>query len=106
MTMSKDQFALFMAEVIKGIESYNFDVLYDVAKIIGKSSESRGETEYPIREELHLMLRSTGCDLITPDDENYKIYDSRSTEVYELSFCWNESYFGNKESFCIAKRIK
>ena len=105
-TMNKDQFAQFMADVIRDIDSYKFDVLYDIAKIISKLSQSRGETEYPVREELHLMLRSTGCDLITPDDENYKVYDSRATKVYKLLFCWNESYFSNTMTFCIAERIK
>ena len=63
MKMTKDEFAEFMAKQILRIDFYQFDVLYDIKKIIDQLSANRGITNKPVRTELHLMIRSTGCEI-------------------------------------------
>ena len=98
-TMTKDQFARFMAEQILEIKQYNFDVFYDISKIVNESKEvlfSKDSTEKPIKKEYHLMIRSTGCDLVNPSDDCYNTYLDRSDKIFKIVFCFNEEYFINE----------
>lgn len=97
--LTQDQFARFMAEIILSIENYNFDVLYDVRRIMDLFMAHRDRHESPERDSFHLMIRSTGCDMVKESDANYELYDKRSAKIYSLSFCWNYSYMSN-EVFC------
>ena len=90
---TKDQFAKFIFRKALQISNYNFDMFYDISKITKILFEKRGVSTEKQKDVLHLMLRSTGCDLISPDDVNYKIYNERTDKVYKLEFCWNEDYF-------------
>ena len=102
--MSKDEFAKFIASELLSIKNYNFDLFYDIRKIVDNLQTNRDSHEKPIYETLHLILRDTGCNLVRPNDENYTIYKARSTKIYELVFCYNEDYFSN-EHFCIVKML-
>ena len=103
--MSQDEFAKFIAGIILDIEHYSFDVLYDVKKIVMEFNEFRGKHELPIVVNYHLMVRTTGCDLVKEDDENYNIYDERTPIIYSLTFCWNGDYFSNIP-FCEMEQIR
>jgi len=91
--MNQDQFAEFIAKIIFKIDFYQFDILYDVSRIMSELNKHRGNSDKAIYTNYHLMIRSTGCDLVHPNDENYSIFKDRSTVIYSLQFCWNCSYF-------------
>ena len=97
-TMTKDQFAKFIAGQILEISQHNFDVFYDIAKIVDLMYEQQTNAESPIKQEFHLMVRASGCDLVRPDDSCYDIYVNRSTKIFKIEFCFNAEYFSN-ESF-------
>ena len=103
--LDRDQFAKFIAHRLLSIDNYNFDVLYDIKKIVELSNERRSLTPLPAKTTFHLMIRSTGSDMIKPDDENYSIYDDRTSEVYSLEFCWNCDYQSNTP-FCIVSQLR
>ena len=104
-TMTKDEFAVFIANVIlTDIQMYQFDVLYDISKIVQLLGEKRANNEDPQTEELHLMTRSTGCDLVSPTNDYYKTHETNSKKIYKLRFCWNEDYM-RKEHFCTIIKI-
>ena len=104
--LDQDEFAKFMVVHVLKIVNYNFDVMYDIKKVVDKFNENRANSEDPIFETLNLMIRDTGSDLIDPSDENYKIYEQRSDEVYSLKFCWNYSYFWGDNVFCEVIKLK
>ena len=100
-TMTKDQFAKFIAGQILEISQYNFDVFYDIAKIVNEAKTvitCKESMEKPVKKEYHLMIRPTGCDLVIPGDDCYNIYVDRSTKIFKIEFCFNAEYFSN-ESF-------
>ena len=103
--MTQDEFAEFMAKRILCIECYQFDVLYDISRIMIHYNKNRGNTGKVIKQTFHLCLRDTGCDMITPDDTNYKTHSDRSDKIYSMEFCWNYSYnYGSY--FCELTRVK
>jgi len=91
--MNQNEFAVFIADVIKGMKSYQFDVFYDIARIVNERKEYCTQHEIRNFAEYHLMVRDTGCDLIYPYELHYEHYMERSTVVYKLVFCWNCDYF-------------
>jgi len=98
--MTKDEFAVFMANVIlKDVKMYQFDAFYDIAKIVRLLQEKRGNSKDAQIDELHLMTRDTGCDLVNIDSEIYETYKRNNRNIYKLRFCWNEDYMSN-ETFC------
>lgn len=97
--LTRDQFAKFIASIILDIDNYSFDVLYDIKQVMDLQERNRSESEVKRESILHLMIRNTGCDLVKPNDTNYREYKLRSTKIYALKFCWNCDYF-SKESFC------
>jgi hypothetical protein len=99
-----DKFAKFMAYRLLQIKNYNFDVFYDIKKIVDLKIEKQGY-EFPNKIELHLMLRNTGCDLIYPSDPHYQTYLNNNSKIYKLEFCFNSDYFSNEE-FCTITTIK
>ena len=101
--MSKDEFAKFIAGAIFEMKHYNFDMFYDIRKIMEELKENRGNTEEPILSTFHLMLRNTGCDMVRPEDENYKLYTNRSDTVYSLIFCYNHEYLHNRPFVSVTK---
>lgn len=101
--LSKDQFALWIMQKMGIMNQYQFDMLYDIRKIMTELQAYRGEINSVIKTEYHLMLRDTGCDLVQPSDENYSTYRQRSDTVYKLIFCWNEDYFAHP--FCEVERL-
>ena len=103
-SMTQDETAQFVADImLNKIVTYNFDMMYDISKIVAKLNENRGNSAQPTRETMHLMTRDTGCDLIALDDENYSIYKQRNDTVYEMTFCWNRDYFNLP--FCIVEQL-
>ena len=103
--MSQDEFAKFIAGQVLTIGNYNFDVLYDIKMIVTEFNENRGKHETPIYSNFHLMVRSTGSDLVRENDENYSIYDARTSIIYSLTFCWNCDYFHNIP-FCSVEKLR
>jgi hypothetical protein len=99
-----DQFAKFIAYRLLEIKNYNFDVFYDIKKIVELKSQMHG-TEKRSNQDLYLMLRDTGCDLIYPNDPNYQFYLTNNSKIYKLEFCFNSDYFSNEE-FCKITTIK
>jgi len=103
-TMTNDDFAKFIANEILSIKNYNFDMMYDIKKIVIEFNKYRGISEKPIETEYHLMLRETGCDLVEPSDELYKTYKQRNDKIFSLLFCWN-CYYMHKKSYCIVNQL-
>lgn len=103
-TLTQDEFAKFIAEQILTIEMYQFDILYDVRRIVDELQENRGNSEKPVLKTFHLMIRSTGCDLVEPNDENYNLFEQRSDKIFCLNFCWNRDYFNLP--FCEVTKFK
>lgn len=101
--MTNDQFALFMAEIIKSVEMHNFDAFYDIAKIVKRKSENHG-TEIPKRENFYLVTRPTGIDLVSTLDENLDHYLKNNKKHYLITFCWNCDYFRNEE-FAVVEEL-
>jgi hypothetical protein len=99
-----DQFAKFIAYRLLEIKNYNFDIFYDIKKIVDLKSQMHG-TERPSKREFYLMLRDKGCDLVEKDNNLFDTYLDRSSKVYLLSFCFNSDYFSNEE-FCKITTIK
>ena len=102
--MTKDEFARFMAIRILTIETYNFDVLYDIQTVIDDLKLIQGKTGQPMFTTYHLMTRDTGGDMVKPDDQNYALYKERNYKIWELEFCFNRDYFNLP--FCIVSQIK
>ena len=104
--MNMDEFARFIASVILEIDHYSFDVLYDVKRIITELNDNRGTSEKAIFSTYHLMVRNTGCDMVKPNDENYSLYNGRTSIIYSLEFCWNTSYFSHETCFCKVTQLR
>ena len=93
---TKDEFAIFMADIIKGIGRYNFDVLLDIGTIIKQKEFRRGSViDMPVCDRYYLCYRDTGCDLIDILNEYRDTYFNNNSFVYELTFCWNYEYMTN-----------
>lgn len=103
---SKDQTAKFIARQLLKIEKYNFDVFYDIAKIMNEFQEKRNISSEKQFTTYHLLIRKTGCDLVLPSDDCYKTYVERTDSIYEMKFLWNEDYFRTGDKFCEIKRIQ
>ena len=102
--LNQDELSKFIANELLKIGNYNFDLFYDIDKIVERFNASRGIHEAPMKETFYLMLRDTGSDLIDSNDENYSIYKLRSSTIYKLIFCWNYGYFYN-ECFCEVTKL-
>ena len=102
--MTTDEFAQFIAKMIIRIDHYEYDVLYDVSRIMAEHQKYRGDHEAPIYTTYHFMHRCTGSDMVDPSDENYKLFAERNDKIYSLQFCWNRDYFN--VPFCIMETIK
>ena len=102
--LSTDQFAEFVAKQILTIENYKFDIFYDIRRIMSIFESKRSVSDQAQRDNFHLMVRDNGCDLVDPDDENYKTYKQRSDKIYSLTFCWNCDYMHN-ETFCEVEKL-
>jgi len=105
--LTRDELAKWLAVKLLNIDSYNFDMFYDIAKIIKESDAKRGSnTSEPVVDAYSLYLRPTGCDMVWEfDDSNLtRLYTERSTEIYKLKFTWNCDYLMNVD-FCIVERI-
>jgi hypothetical protein len=100
-----DQLAKFVARKCLKVQRYNFDLFYDIKKIVDLKNNDLHGSEIPSITELHLFLRPFGSWLTSPDTENYQMYFDSNEQVYKLVFCWNCNYFIN-QSFCKITRLK
>lgn len=103
--LTTDQFAIFMADVIKSVKFYNFDAFYDIAKIVKLKSEKQKDSVNPQKESFFLFSRDTGIDLIDVDNENLDLYIQNNLHQYLIEFCFNSDYFRD-ESFATIETIK
>jgi hypothetical protein len=104
--LNTDQFAKFMANVIKSVKNYNYDGFYDIAKIVELRKANRGRTDEPIYDEFFLFSRDTGQDLVEVNDLNLNYRIINNTNQWHIKFCWNCDYFSNREYFAIITKIK
>lgn len=103
--MTTDQFAIFMADVIKSVKMYNFDAFYDIAKIVKIKSEKQKDSVIPQRESFYLFSRDTGIDLIDIENGNLDHYIRNNVHQYLIEFCFNCDYFRD-ETFATIVTIK
>lgn len=104
--LTTNEFAVFMADVIKGISHYQYDAFYDISKIVQEHGKHRGESKEKVIKEYHLMTRNTGCDLVEPSSEYYETYKRNNQRIYKLVFCWNCDYFHNEPFATVEELIK
>lgn len=89
-----------MAKVIQSdLKSYQYDAMYDIAKVVRMHKEKRANTTSQQSDEMHLFTRSTGCDLVSPNCESYETRKANNSKCYKLKFVWNCDYF-NRVPFC------
>lgn len=102
--LTKDEFARFISGVtLNEIENYNFDVMYDIHKIVYYLKVYQGMTEELKTDTFHFMIRKTGCDLVQTNHEYYDTFKQRSEIIYSLEFNWNHDYFD--VPFCTVTKI-
>ena len=105
-SLTRDEFAVFMANIINGMDMYNYDAMYDIAKVVAADKNRRGEsTVDPVMDTVLLCVRNTGCDLIEVDNPQKDLYFRNNENVYELVFCWNCDYM-HRIPFCVVTTIK
>lgn len=114
--LSQDQLAKLMFN--KGLEvtSYNFDIFYDIKKIVDYSSNAdnyRDEhksiiTNKPVRKTFKWFIRETGSYLVDIEDTDWikaveKNFES-TLGIYEITITANCDYI-YKESFAKVEKI-
>lgn len=106
LTLTQDQFAVFISDLIKDIKVYNFDVFYDIAKIVNEYKSKCGYNDnIPNKDSYFIFYRETGFDMININSDLYEIMYANNSFCYRLDFCFNCDYFRN-ESFVKIYKIK
>lgn len=105
-TLTHDQFAIFISDLIKDIKVHNFDAFYDIVKIVNEYKAKCGYNEgTPNRDTYFIFYRETGFDMLKINSELYEIMYANNNFCYQIDFCFNCDYFRN-ESFAKLYKIK
>ena len=103
---NEDQFALNVFDLGKSLESYNFDLLYDLRSIMEKRTKVKFETSTEEKcsklfsDTLHLFTRTSGTHSHweqegVSSEEDIKTYQRHNEKHYKLVFNWNLDYYSN-----------
>lgn len=103
---TQDQLARFIArKLLTTVKRYNFDLFYDIKRIVDNLQEVRHISDKPQQKEYFLMLRHTGSDFVQKDNTYFDNYYNNNKEVYRMLFTFNCDYMHNIP-FCQVTKIK
>ena len=106
MKFTQDNFAKFIFSQGLKIKNYNYDLFYDIVQIQKDRQYNSNIHSQPIYRKYYLFIRELGSHLIYEDEKD--LFDTlfiNNDKVFEITFCFNYTYFRN-EYFANIKKLK
>ena len=105
--LNRDEFAKEMFNIGANLKNYNFDVFYDIQRIMNIDKEKRVVTSHPQTEKIHYFTRELGTHiLVSAEKRDVDLFAQHNEHHYILDFFWNCDYFGHHTPYVIVTKIK
>ncbi len=105
--LSRDEFAIEIFKLGSELKNYNFDVFYDIQRIMDIDKQKRVVTSHPQKDKIHYFTRELGTHIIvSAEKEDINLYNQHNEHYYILDFFWNCDYFAIDSPYVIITKIK
>lgn len=105
--LNRDEFAKEIFNIGANLKNYNFDVFYDIQRIMNIDKEKRGITSHPQTEKIHYFTRETGTHiLVSAEKKDIELFAKQGEHHYIFDFFWNCDYFSYDTPYVIITKVK